>query len=140
MAAGDQDDLDLHEAGKAPVVSVEDVKRLVGLLRAHKGWITRRALADSFGGGDRAERQIRAVAEAARPVVVSFPGSPGYRLWDHCTIEEIDRCIATFESTGRKQLQAAHTYRLAYHRRFRSRKAGGLDQTQDLLNLAGAIA
>ena len=140
MAIGVQSDLDIREATKAPVVSTEDVQRLVTLLRAHDGWITRRALADSFGGGDKADRLIRAIAEAARPAVVSYPGSPGYRLWDHCTVEEIDRCIATFESTGRKQLQAAHVYRRAYHSRFRTRRSVAADQSQEVLNLAGGAA
>ena len=99
------------------------MKRLVDILREHKGWITRRELAVYFGGGDKADRMIRAIAEVSAPVIVSFPGSPGYRLWDFCTIEEINRCVDTFESSGRKQLLRGHVYRMALHRRFRTAPA-----------------
>ena len=56
---------------------------------------------------------------AAMPQIVSYPGSPGYRLFQHCTIEEINHCIKAFESQGRDMLKRAVVYRQAYHRRFR---------------------
>ena len=66
-----------------PAASVDDVERLVNLLRKHahedkddKGWMKAPRLAN-LSGGDLNERKVRKVARAARPVVVSYPGSPG---------------------------------------------------------------
>lgn len=132
--------LDLREASKAPAVTDAEIDRLVSILHAHQGWITRRALADSFGGGDKAERQIRAIAEAAAPDVVSYPGSPGYRHWDHCTVAEIDRAIETFESSAKKLLQRAHQYRKAYYRRARAATSSGTAQACLSLALSTQIS
>ena len=115
-----QELLGLQLREKATTVSTEEVQRLVSILRASGEWMTRRELAAAFGGEEVADRKVRAIAEVARPVVVSFPGSPGYRHWDSCTVEEIHHCIETFESSGKKQFQAAHMYRRAYHSRFRA--------------------
>lgn len=41
------------------------------------------------------ERHIRAIAEASR-AIVSFPGSPGYRLLAQCTAEDLYRAEAAF--------------------------------------------
>lgn len=113
----DQAQLGLALREKAPAISPEEVRRLVSILRESGAWMTRRELASAFGGEEVADRKVRAIAEAAAPVVVSWPGSPGYRHWDHCTVAEIDHCIEAFESAAKKLIQRAHVYRKAYHRR-----------------------
>ena len=113
----DQAQLGLSLREKVPAISPEEVRRLVSILRDSGAWMTRRELASAFGGEEVADRKVRAIAEAAAPVVVSWPGSPGYRHWDHCTVAEIDHCIEAFESAAKKLIQRAHVYRKAYHRR-----------------------
>ena len=113
----DQAQLGFALREKAPAISPEEVRRLVSILRDSGAWMTRRELAPAFGGEEVADRKLRAIAEAAAPVVVSWPGSPGYRHWDHCTVAEIDHCIEAFESAAKKLIQRAHVYRKAYHRR-----------------------
>lgn len=113
----DQAQLGFALREKAPAISPEEVRSLVSILRDSGAWMTRRELASAFGGEEVADRKVRAIAEAAAPVVVSWPGSPGYRHWDHCTVAEIDHCIEAFESAAKKLIQRAHVYRKAYHRR-----------------------
>lgn len=114
MNAADQLTLDVRTA--APAVSAEDVARLVAELGFKTEWQTALQLAEALSWNDR---KVRAVAAAAMPQVVSFPGSPGYRLFQHCTVAEINRCIAAFESQGRDMLKRAVLYTQAYHRRQR---------------------
>ena len=120
MGAAVQAEMLLKTSSPAPAVSTDEVRRLVEILRSTGAWMTRRELASVFGGEEIADRKIRAIAEVAAPVVVSWPGSPGYRHWDACTVAEINHCIDAFESSGKKQFQRAHVYRRAYHQRFRA--------------------
>lgn len=101
-----------------PEVSAAEIEQLVGILRTRGDWATAKEIAAQIGEG-ASERSVRQVASAACPSVVSFPGSRGYKLWQLCTIEEIDRCIAAFESQGKDMFKRAVRYRQAYHRRFR---------------------
>ena len=79
---------------------------------------------------DTLERRVRKIASTARPAVVSFPGSPGYNLWERCTVDEINHGIESLESQGRDMIRQAHIYRVAYHGRFRGAKTA--DQTVPL--------
>lgn len=108
------DQLQLPVRTPAPSVTADDVERLLGALGDR--WVTASDLGLALGWSDR---KVRAVAAAAMPHVVSYPGSPGYRLFQHCTIEEINHCIEAFESQGSDMLKRAILYRQAYHRRFR---------------------
>lgn len=98
------------------VVSPEDVERLVSILHAAEGWLTAREIAARIGPPAN-ERSIRAAANAACPQVISYPGSPGYRLMSACTVEEISHCIAAFQSQGTEMLKRANLITRAYHRR-----------------------
>lgn len=117
----------------APEVSPAEVEQLVAVLQAASkepivtepgkrprkpGWFTAVEIAQRMGD-DMTDRNVREIASAACPAVVSFPGSPGYKLWQLCSVEEIDHAIAAFESQGRDMLKRAVLYRQAYHRRFR---------------------
>lgn len=104
-----------------PAIDTADVDLLVRVLRSAGDWLTARQIGATMGlrATTSTERRVRAIAAAAAPRVVSFPGAPGYKLWDHCSVAEIDHCIAAFESQGRDMLKRAVLYRLAYHRRFR---------------------
>jgi hypothetical protein len=107
-------------APPVPVVKPHEVEALVGVLREAKGWLTAAELAALIGKPTASfERRIRAIANVAAPAVVSYPGSPGYRWWNACSIEEIDRCIAALDAQGREMMKRANVYRCAYYRRHR---------------------
>jgi hypothetical protein len=104
----------------APAIKPEDVQRLVSTLKRQSTWQTARDLAALLYGKDctpNTERKIRAIASAAAPVVVSYPGSPGYRHFDHCTMEELNNCTNAFHSQGRDMFARAVLYSKAIHRR-----------------------
>lgn len=110
------DQLALPIRTQAPIVSPDDVRAVVDALKTCAEWLTAAEIAFFTGFTDRKVRQI---AAAAMPQIVSFPGSPGYRLFERCTVEEINHCIEAFESQGRDMMKRAILYRQAYHRRFR---------------------
>ena len=122
--------LDLSVRTPAPDVSVEEVALLVRVLGELKGWATAGDLAAHLGSGYN-DRKVRAIAAAAMPQIVSFPGSPGYRLFQYCTVEELDRCINAFEAQGRDMLKRAVLYRQAYHKFYRG------DPTKPNANVQG---
>jgi len=119
----------------APEVNPAEVEMVVKVLRSGAGWLTAREIAAGLGMGEFAvaERKVRKIASVAAPRIVSFPGSPGYKLWELCTVAEIDHCIEAFESQGRDMLERAILYRQAYHRRFRG---GSLGAVNGALNLS----
>jgi hypothetical protein len=114
-----QDELALRLPG--PVVDLLNVERLVAVLRTHGGWLKAHEIARALGEpiSDSAERRVRRLASAAAPEVVSFPGSPGYKVWSACSVEEINHCIESLEAQAKDMIRRAHVYRLAYHRRHR---------------------
>jgi quinol monooxygenase YgiN len=113
-----QSQLELAVRTPAPAVSLREVEMLVDVLGGIGRWSTASDLATHLGAGYN-DRKVRAIAAAAMPQIVSYPGSPGYKLFRDCTVEEINHCIEAFESQGRDMLKRALLYRQAYHRRFR---------------------
>jgi hypothetical protein len=116
--------LDLGLKLPAPAVTPEQVAQLVAVLHegpADKtdwtGWMTADQIAAIMEKGT--ERKVRKIASAAAPTIVSYPGSPGYKLWAACTVEEINHAIASFEAQAKDMIKRANVYRQAYHRRFR---------------------
>lgn len=113
----------------APEVSPEQVEQLVNVLvrgphwlteeerLQANGWMTAAQIASQLEG--ISDRKVRKIAGAAAPAVVSFPGSPGYKLWATCTVDEINHAIASFEAQGSDMIKRANLYRRAFHRRFR---------------------
>lgn len=111
----------------APVATIEDVERVVWVLnradefqrpgeRPNNGWLTAREIASALED-DMTDRKIRKVASASVPQIVSYPGSPGYKLFSRCTVDEINHCINAFESQGKDMIKRAILYRTAYHKR-----------------------
>lgn len=122
---------------QAPEISPEQVEQLVGVLeradqhreamipgkrRPPAGWMTAAEIA-SVMGDETTDRDVRAIASVACPAVVSYPGSPGYKLWQLCTLEGINHCIDAIESQARDMLKRSVMYRQAYYRRFRGQSA-----------------
>lgn len=111
-----QAQLELSMRTPAPTVTPDEVARMVAELGFKVEWMTAAELSEALGLNDR---KVRAIAAAAMPQIVSFPGSPGYRLFEHCTVAEITRCIDAFQSQGSDMLKRAVLYSTAYHRRLR---------------------
>jgi hypothetical protein len=114
------DQLDLAVRIPAPEVSPEQVEQLVTVLHVKNekknNWMTAEEIA---GRLKLSERLTRKIASASAPTIVSYPGSPGYKLWSLCTVEEINHAIESFEAQARDMIKRANLYRMAYHRRFR---------------------
>ncbi len=115
----------------APEVSPEQVEQLVNVLvrglhwlpeeerTKANGWMTAAQIASQINEGRMSDRLVRKIAGAAAPAVVSYPGSPGYKLWGACTVDEINHAIEAFEAQATDMIKRANLYRSAYHRRFR---------------------
>lgn len=59
----------------------------------NRGWIKSR---DLGAVTEAQKRRLRAIAELGEGKIVSYPGSPGYKLLDDCTLEELrhgDRAV-----------------------------------------------
>lgn len=99
----------------APKIKPEEIERVIDILRVYGKWLTAAEIADiepTFN-----ERRIRAIAQAAADRVLSFPGSPGYRLFRQATIEEISRAIEATEHQAHEMLKRSIALRRAYHSR-----------------------
>ena len=68
-------------------VSAENITQLCQLLRGH-GWMTAREIRGLRPEWD--ERIIRRLASASGFRIISYPGSPGYRLAEEMTQAEIE--------------------------------------------------
>jgi hypothetical protein len=71
---------------KGPKISETDVGKLLQFL-AGNGWLAGRQIQAVLGWQ---ERYLRGVANASRGRVLSYPGSPGYKLTKEATKEEVD--------------------------------------------------
>ena len=87
------------------------------------GWLTAEqvALKPSFlahyEGRDQAyvERRIRAIANRTDGAVISYPGSPGYRLTLEATIEEIQAATAALRHQAGEMSKRALQIDRVYH-------------------------
>ena len=105
-----------------PAIGPEDIGRVVDVLKGALGWMTAKEIAERLYGAasPSLERKIRAIASAAAPQIVSYPGSPGYRLWTaELPMAEISHCIDALQAQGQDMIRRANVYRAAYHRRYR---------------------
>ena len=113
---------DLDFTTPAPKVAPWEVQHLCAMLRG-RGWQTAAQIlsleVDQFAAGPNwSDRKVRAIAEASDGAVVSYPGSPGYILFDEARREEIAHAVAAMQSQGKRMLARA----LALDRRDRQRR------------------
>lgn len=98
MASALQLEIDYSPASEArsgaPKATPAQVATIVNFLRG-RDWTLRREIEEAVGLSDRI---IRAAAKASRPRIVSSPGSRGYKLWEHCTTEELHHCMESIRS------------------------------------------
>lgn len=114
-------ELGLTIASKAPAAKPEQVQRMIAELKKAGHSMRAEELAViMFGRADETtKRRVRAVAKAAKPRVLSFPGSDGYDLFARVSIDELWRCIYEMEAAAKSLLQEAASYRKALHRGYR---------------------
>lgn len=89
--------------------------RLAELIKALRGngWMTAAQLRER-GFSDRELRDLVEHDEAGQ--VLSFPGSPGYKLFDEAPIPEIERTVA-LKSQARRMLRRFIRYQRRRHGR-----------------------
>lgn len=73
-----------------------EIDRLIRLLDG-RDWLTAAQISQATGLN---ERKIRSIANAT-PKILSYPGSPGYRLTRQATPEERDRAVSTLRSQAK---------------------------------------
>ena len=117
-----------------PQVSSRNVRDLVAVLKREGKWRTRRELAVELGNGKPSwERKVRRIASVARPVVVSFPGSPGYCHLDAVSDDELQHCINAHKVVAKDAAYSAEVYQAALEKR---RAGQPRREVQEVLNLA----
>lgn len=108
-----------------PVATVQDVQRVEAILKAAKGVEMKAAeIAQKLGlpVNENTKRKVRAIARAARPGILSFPSSQGYKLTDDATLDEIEGCIAAWDSV----IRDAPATKMLYQDRRHGRTGGRL--------------
>ncbi len=86
---------------------------LLAILLEKAGWLTRRDL-EALGFADRELRELAEWDQGA--AIFSYPGSPGYKHFDHVTDVEFDRCAA-LRSQARRMIYRHLRYQRRWHRR-----------------------
>jgi hypothetical protein len=89
-----EDQLSLFQTAK----DAPEVGQLIRILD-NRGWLTAAQLSQATGLTDR---KIRSIA-AATPKILSYPGSPGYKLTRQATPEEIDAAV-TLKTQGQSMI------------------------------------
>jgi hypothetical protein len=107
--------LDLFAPRPAPAPP-SDIERLLAYLTTHSGWVPAKQLLADLGFSDRKVRQL---AEQSDALVVSWPGSPGYRHFSHCTAEELAHAADAHISQGRRQIGRGLRIRKRAHQTIR---------------------
>lgn len=112
----DQLDLDFEFRAEAPDVSDAEVERLRIYLTG-RGWVRRRIIEADLGWN---ERKVRAVAESAAPKILSYPGSPGYKLFNSAVeIAEFELSDSKWSAQITTMIQRRAAFRLWFHSRCR---------------------
>ncbi len=104
----------------ARAVNRDSVEELCQLLR-HRGWMTvahLRRLRPEWS-----ERFIRALANASKGRVLSYPGSPGYRITIEASAEEREAAVAKFRHQATEMGERANAIARVHHQCRRERPA-----------------
>ena len=96
-----------------PRTASSDLTALCDALRFGQ-WLTAGQLALALGWSDR---KVRDVASASQGAVVSWPGSPGYRLFSACSVKEINHAVNALRSQADDMTRRAVAVERMYHSR-----------------------
>lgn len=101
-----------------PQVMAAHVRGLLAVLKRLARWAKGDELAREMASNGRNwERKVRRIASVARPVVVSYPGSPGYCHLDAVTDEELAHCVAAHRAVSKDHAFSADLYQAALDKR-----------------------
>ena len=109
----EQAQLDLFTPRPAAVVPPGEIDRLLVFLAGRAAWTTAKEITAAL---QLTDRQIRQLARDNRHLLLSGPGSPGYKLIADATLEEINHTADRLRSQAREMLKRAEeTRRIFYH-------------------------
>jgi hypothetical protein len=112
MTTAQQFEFNLSVSPEKP--SVAGLRELLHVLKSlGPVWTTAGQLAERLGLSDRT---VRKLAEASEGQIVSAPGCPGYKHFDHCTAEEIARASDKLRSQARLMLKRSIRLRAKAHK------------------------
>ena len=114
-------ELGLKIPSSAPKATPGQVHRLITELRTAKRRMLAAELAQIMFGKatETTKRRVRVIAKAAKPRIVSFPGSDGYDLYARVPVAELWRCIYEMEDAVASVLKDSAAYRRAIHSGYR---------------------
>ncbi len=96
-----------------PQADLADVARLVAwLYESGDQWVKCSRISDAL---DLSEREVRNLASNSGGLVVSSPGSPGYKHVKHCDPEEIKAITSRLEHQAKLMGERACAIRNAFH-------------------------
>lgn len=105
--------LELALAAPCPP-DLEDVARFAGwLYSAGDRWVKAAEVSSALAISDR---QVRHLAASSAGLIVSSPGSPGYKHIRHCDPEEVAIITARLEHQATAMGDRARQIRRAFHR------------------------
>lgn len=116
------DQLPLPLEKKGPNVPQLDVDLLLSVLSGN-GWLKANQIAEQIfvrKGLHWQERYIRAVAHASKGSVISYPGSPGYKITTEATIKEIQAASACLRHQANEMTRRATEIDRVYHGKIRN--------------------
>lgn len=93
--------------------SILQAKKQVLYTLRGRGWMTARQLYEAC---DLTDRELRMVVENdTKGDILSYPGSPGYKLFSEATIEEINR-VESLRSQAKGMLARYERYKRKLHK------------------------
>lgn len=95
-----QSHLDFTEP--TPKAASQELNTLLAYLRGKKNWTTAKTIASVLHMSDR---KIRSLAANSDHLIISAPGTPGYKHLLDCTPDEIQEATSKLKSQGRKMWQ-----------------------------------
>ncbi len=87
-----------------PAPPAGEIDRLCNLLATRDGWTTAKQISQAIGLGDR---EIRNLARHNRQLILSAPGTPGYKLIQNATLKEIQRTGDKLRSQAREMTRGS---------------------------------
>lgn len=107
-----QQQLDLFTPRPAVVVPPGEIDRLLVFLAGRVAWTTAKEITAAL---QLTDRQIRQLARDNRHLILSGPGSPGYKLISDATLEEINHTADRLRSQARDMLAGSIRLRKVAH-------------------------
>ena len=91
----------------------DDLAALCAFLRNLTNWASAQTISKRLGF---TERKIRDLASKSKGLIVSGPGSPGYKHVTRCTGEEIDRIALRLQAQAKIMSTRAGDIRAKFHK------------------------